>query len=96
MGIKIGKIIKGIVQVGGRVIDQVFTGGIIHNVLEETKIITSNDKTVLNSEKGKVDYPKWFAMFLITLPVWLIIALKMGWLTMEEVNFIFDSIEDTK
>lgn len=93
---KIGKIVKGIVQVVGRTADNVFTGGLIHNALEETKIVTANDKVVKESIKGKIDYPKWVSIFLLTLPIWLIIALKLGWLTMEEVKFIFERIDEAK
>jgi hypothetical protein len=93
MGFPLGKILKGVVKTSGRLLDQVFTGGIIHNTLEETKLVTSNEKVLDQSEKGKIDFPKWFAMLLMTLPIWLIIALKLGWLTMEEVQFIFKSLD---
>lgn len=88
---KFKKIFKGATQFAGRLIDNVLTGGAIHNAIENTKI-SINEKEILSSDNGKIDLPKWFSMLILTAPVWLIIALKMGWLTMEEVKFIFENI----
>jgi len=88
----VGKILRGVVQTTGRLADQIFTGGLIHNTLEDSKIISASTKVLHQSEKGKIDFPKWFSMILISLPLWLMIAIKLGWLTLEEAGFINDNV----
>ena len=90
MGV-IGKIIKGIVKIIPRLIDNVFTGGLVYNVLEKTELKADNKNIVNESKRGTLDKPKWFSMFILLLPLWLIIALKMGWLTWEEIDFLLTS-----
>jgi hypothetical protein len=62
-----------------KVTDKALTGGIYHNIKEETKV----------SEKGSFDVNKFVRTLTgSTIPVILLIALLKGWVTLEEVKSI--------
>ena len=69
----IGTIGKGLFKVA----DKGLTGGLIHNVVEETK----------EAKKGVIDVNKVIRTVVgSTIPVLLLIALFKGWITIEQLN----------
>lgn len=88
---KFKSIIKGIGKVIGRTVDNIVTGGAIYNAIEETTIKTNSKKVLNESLRGKVDLPKWFAMVIITLPLWYILLVKAGVITFEQAKWLLEN-----
>ena len=79
------RVLKGGVQLVGRLADGLLTGGAIHNIIEETKIKKgSTNEIIKESVKGKIDLPKWFAMLIISIPFWIVLAVIFGAITPED------------
>lgn len=89
----IGKFLKGTVQFVGRLADQVATGGLIHNAIEKTQVTNLQNDILKDSPKGKIDYPKWFVMLIVSIPLWIVLAVICGLLTVEQATELLKNIK---